>query len=72
MYIVVIYASDFRSRFTRAQRVTVCMAMMYLFFVVSAVFFGTSNERLTVPFTAIGFIRFDIADVCRNFVETAR
>ncbi len=52
-----------RSRFTRVQRVCLCMAMMYLFFLTNAMFYGMTTERLTLSFTNMAFLRFDFTDV---------
>ena len=39
------------------------MAMTYVFFLFDAMFYGSSKERLTLPFAAAGLIRFDLVDV---------
>ena len=46
-------------RFSRAQRVTVCMALLYLFFMVNAMFYGLMPGRNTEPYISIGVMDFD-------------
>lgn len=58
-----VFSRPIRSRFTRSQRVTVCMAMLYLFFLTNAMFYGIREERVGNPLLNIGMIGLDIYDV---------
>ena len=54
---------SFRSRFDRKQRVTLCMAMLYLFILCSAIFYQQEEGRITDPYFQAGPIGFDPIDV---------
>jgi hypothetical protein len=59
-----VFSRPVRSRFTRTQRVSVCMATMYLFFLVNAMFYGSTTERQTEePLFSAGFLKFYLSDV---------
>jgi hypothetical protein len=52
-----------RSRFTRAQRVTVCMATLYLFFLADAMFYGTSEETIPDPYFTLAGMTYYKLDI---------
>lgn len=58
-----IFSRPIRSRFTRCQRVSVCFAMLYLSFLVNAMFYGTSPARVADPLFILGPLLFDFFDV---------
>ena len=45
-----VFSRPLRSRFTRKQRATVCMAVMYMTFLCSAMFYEQSDARITDPY----------------------
>ena len=58
-----IFSRPLRSRYSRKQRVSVCMAMVMLTVMTNAMFYGASAPRITDGFAAIGHILFDFYDV---------
>lgn len=58
-----IFSRPIRSRFTRKERVTVCMAMMYLFFLFNAMMYGGLPDRISVPILTASFLKFDFFDI---------
>ena len=59
-----IFSRPIRSRFTRKERVTVCMAMMYLFFLINAMMYGGLEERVSNPIvTLFKFLKVSFFDV---------
>ena len=62
-----VFSRPIRSRFTRCQRVSACMALLYLSFLVNAMFYDGSTPRITDPLFALGVFGFDPVDVNKYY-----
>ena len=58
-----VFSRPVRSRFTRCQRVSACMALLYMSFLVNAMFYDGSTPRITDPLFTAGKLGFDKIDV---------
>lgn len=58
-----VFSRPVRSRFSRKQRVSLCMAMLMLNMLANCIFYETDGTRVTNPFFTIGFLSFDPVDV---------
>jgi len=58
-----IFSRPVRSKFTRCQRVSTCMALLYLCFLTNAMFYDGSKARVTDPLFTVGMLGFDMKDV---------
>ncbi|XP_059084074.1 uncharacterized protein LOC131881274 [Tigriopus californicus] len=64
------FCRPIRSRFTRKQRVSVCMAMLYLTFLANAVWYDTQPGRVMDPFfDTWGRLTVDPIDVGIGFIS---
>lgn len=64
------FCRPIRSRFTRKQRVSVCMAMLYLTFLANAMWYDTQPGRVTDPyFDTWGRLSVDPIDVGIGFIS---
>ncbi len=57
-------------RFSRSQRVTVCMAMLYLFFLSNAIFYEQSAGRVSNPYFSISVLQFDAESIGVGVIST--
>ena len=62
-----VFSKPIRSRFTRTQRVSLCMAMLMLSMLANAMFYGTHPDRVTDGYFSFGMLSFDPYDVSLNF-----
>ena len=58
-----IFTRPIRSRFTRTQRVCVCMAILYMYFLADAIFYNRQPERTSNSLFTLGPLNFDPYDV---------
>ena len=58
-----VFMRPLRSRFGRAQRVSLCMAMIMLTMFANALFYGTLPDRITNGIFGLGVVSFDPVDV---------
>ena len=63
-----VFSRPVRSRFTRAQRVTVCAAMLYLCFLANAMFYGNRPGRPSDSLFEMGPLGVDPYDVRRSII----
>lgn len=58
-----VFTRPLRSRFGRAQRVSVCFAMLVILMVANAMFYGTLPPRASKGLFGLGMLSFDPVDV---------
>ena len=67
-----VYTRPFRSRFSRANRVTVCYVMLMLIVIANALFYESAPHRVSDGLFQYAMLTLDVKDVSTEDLQTWR